>query len=245
MEISPRRRDMPAYGLCARPARANISSHAADAGARGHGHARGSRGYDAMDHSEPNRAFVERLVELGAFGRVLDIGTGPGHIPLSLSRAPAGHRVLGIDLSTHMLRLAEATAPPRRTARASPSAWPTPRASTSPDATSTRSSRTRSCTTSPTRGRCWRRRGACSAGRRAPDPRPLPARDAGARARARRPARRPRAPPRASSSAPACTPRSRRTSSAPRPTRRLSGASSCWTATATCPCSAPRGPSAG
>ena len=33
-------------------------------------------GYDAMDHSGPNETFVNRLVELGAHGRVLDIGTG-------------------------------------------------------------------------------------------------------------------------------------------------------------------------
>ena len=38
--------------------------------------------YDEMDNSAENTAFVERLVELGAHGRMLDIGTGPGHIPL-------------------------------------------------------------------------------------------------------------------------------------------------------------------
>jgi ubiquinone/menaquinone biosynthesis C-methylase UbiE len=64
-------------------------------------------GYDAMDHSGPNQAFVERLVELGARGRVLDIGTGPGHIPLLLCERIPGCTVLGIDLSRHMLRHAE------------------------------------------------------------------------------------------------------------------------------------------
>ena len=38
--------------------------------------------YDAMDHAEPNRAFVDRLKHLDARGRMLDLGTGPGDIPL-------------------------------------------------------------------------------------------------------------------------------------------------------------------
>jgi ubiquinone/menaquinone biosynthesis C-methylase UbiE len=66
-----------------------------------------AREYDAMDHSEPIRAFVERLVQLGAFGRALDVGTGPGHVPLALCERLPGIGVLGIDLSEHMLRLAE------------------------------------------------------------------------------------------------------------------------------------------
>ena len=59
--------------------------------------------YDAMDHVAPNRAFVERLVELGARGRMLDIGTGPGHIPLLVCDALADARVVGIDLAETML----------------------------------------------------------------------------------------------------------------------------------------------
>eukprot|EP00752_Nemacystus_decipiens_P014121 g12557.t1 len=42
--------------------------------------------YDAMDHTQPNTAFVERLVGLG-IGQcktVLDLGTGPGDIPILL-----------------------------------------------------------------------------------------------------------------------------------------------------------------
>lgn len=62
--------------------------------------------YDAMDHSEPNTAFVERLVELGARGRMLDIGTGPGHIPLLVCERVPGCLVVGVDLSLEMLRLA-------------------------------------------------------------------------------------------------------------------------------------------
>lgn len=66
-----------------------------------------ARDYDAMDHSEPNAAFTQRLVELGAAGYMLDIGTGPGHIPLLVCERIAGARVLGIDLSRNMLELAE------------------------------------------------------------------------------------------------------------------------------------------
>jgi ubiquinone/menaquinone biosynthesis C-methylase UbiE len=64
-------------------------------------------GYDAMDHAEPNAAFVARLVELGAGGRMLDIGTGPGHIPLLVCEAIEDAHVVGVDLSKHMLGHAE------------------------------------------------------------------------------------------------------------------------------------------
>ncbi len=63
--------------------------------------------YDAMDHTSPNAAFVERLVKLGAHGRMLDIGTGPGQIPLLVCEKIPGASVVGIDLSRHMLELAE------------------------------------------------------------------------------------------------------------------------------------------
>lgn len=64
-------------------------------------------GYDSMDHSEPNANFLARLVELGARGRILDIGTGPGHIPLLVCARIAGSRIVGVDLSKNMLRHAE------------------------------------------------------------------------------------------------------------------------------------------
>ncbi|MEO6709234.1 MAG: class I SAM-dependent methyltransferase [Planctomycetota bacterium] len=63
--------------------------------------------YDAMDNAGPNRAFVERLVSLGATGKVLDIGSGPGHIPLLLVERLSNVSVIGVDLSQHMLRHAE------------------------------------------------------------------------------------------------------------------------------------------
>ena len=64
-------------------------------------------GYDSMDHTEANASFVARLVELGARGAMLDIGTGPGHIPLLVCDAVPDARVVGIDLSHNMLRHAE------------------------------------------------------------------------------------------------------------------------------------------
>jgi ubiquinone/menaquinone biosynthesis C-methylase UbiE len=63
--------------------------------------------YDAMDHSGPNEAFVQRLIELGAGGKMLDIGTGPGHIPLMLAERTTTAHIIGIDLSREMLGLAE------------------------------------------------------------------------------------------------------------------------------------------
>lgn len=64
-------------------------------------------GYDAMDHTEANEAFVKRLIELGAHGRMLDIGTGPGHIPLLVCERIPEATVVGIDLAQHMLAHAE------------------------------------------------------------------------------------------------------------------------------------------
>ena len=58
--------------------------------------------YDRMDHTEANGAFVDRLVALGARGSMLDIGTGPGHIPLLVCERIEGATVLGIDLSQRM-----------------------------------------------------------------------------------------------------------------------------------------------
>ncbi len=63
--------------------------------------------YDAMDHAGPNAAFVQRIVDLGARGRMLDIGTGPGHIPLLVLERIADARIVAVDLAEHMLRHAE------------------------------------------------------------------------------------------------------------------------------------------
>lgn len=64
--------------------------------------------YASMDHAAPNAAFVERLLELGADGQMLDIGTGPGHIPLLLCERLPKARITAIDLSDAMLKQARA-----------------------------------------------------------------------------------------------------------------------------------------
>lgn len=66
-----------------------------------------ARDYDAMDNRAPNEAFTQRLAELGAQGRMLDIGTGPGHIPLLVAGRIAECTIVGVDLSQNMLELAE------------------------------------------------------------------------------------------------------------------------------------------
>jgi ubiquinone/menaquinone biosynthesis C-methylase UbiE len=63
--------------------------------------------YDELDHSEVNQAFVDRLVSLGAHGRLLDVGTGPGDIPVLVVERVADCTVLAIDLAPRMLELAE------------------------------------------------------------------------------------------------------------------------------------------
>jgi len=65
--------------------------------------------YDAMDHVQPNMAFVERLLELGV-GRcekALDLGTGPGDIPILLAAPTQGLHIMAVDLAKSMLDRAE------------------------------------------------------------------------------------------------------------------------------------------
>jgi ubiquinone/menaquinone biosynthesis C-methylase UbiE len=66
-----------------------------------------SEAYAAMDNSAPNAAFVKRLVDLGAFGRMIDLGTGPGDIPLLVCAETQDTSVLGVDLAESMLAIAE------------------------------------------------------------------------------------------------------------------------------------------
>ena len=64
--------------------------------------------YDAMDLTEVNIAFVERVLELGAGeGRFLDVGTGPAAIPIMLAQRLHAVEVIGIDLSPNMLELGD------------------------------------------------------------------------------------------------------------------------------------------
>lgn len=62
--------------------------------------------YDAMDNSAPNTAFVARLSELGASGRMIDLGTGPGLIPIMIASEWEDAEIFGVDLSREMLRIA-------------------------------------------------------------------------------------------------------------------------------------------
>ena len=63
--------------------------------------------YDAMDHSEVNRNFVDDLFAHGPFsGEILDLGVGTARIPIELCGRCAGVQVIGIDLAASMLDVA-------------------------------------------------------------------------------------------------------------------------------------------
>lgn len=64
--------------------------------------------YDAMDHAEPNLAFVNRLLELGIdrCRSALDLGTGPGDIPILLCGPTDQLSITAVDLAQSMLDLA-------------------------------------------------------------------------------------------------------------------------------------------
>jgi ubiquinone/menaquinone biosynthesis C-methylase UbiE len=65
-----------------------------------------SREYDEMDHDEVNQHFAGDLLELPVeLSPALDVGTGPAHLPIVLCRRVPGARIVGIDLSEHMLVL--------------------------------------------------------------------------------------------------------------------------------------------
>lgn len=63
--------------------------------------------YDAMNHDEVNRQFVNDLIEAGfTRGDVLDLGTGTALIPVELCKQMSDVRVMAIDLSDNMLNIA-------------------------------------------------------------------------------------------------------------------------------------------
>src|SRR5688500_16479442 len=78
--------------------------------------------YDAMDHAEVNRAFVDDLLAVVNAAResataarreprpprrVLDVGTGTARIPIELcQREEFAGQVIGVDLAEEMLKLA-------------------------------------------------------------------------------------------------------------------------------------------
>ncbi len=64
--------------------------------------------YDAMEHSEVDNAFVERVLALGAkTGHFLDVGTGPAQIPILLAQQCPDIRITAIELSKEMLKIAK------------------------------------------------------------------------------------------------------------------------------------------
>lgn len=63
--------------------------------------------YDAMDHSEVNRVFVDDLLASGETGQdILDLGTGTAQIPVVLCQRLENCRVMAVDLAVQMLDLA-------------------------------------------------------------------------------------------------------------------------------------------
>jgi len=64
--------------------------------------------YAQADFSSSNQMFVDGLIDTYAskLGVVLDIGCGPGDIPLRLARAKASVYIIGVDASEVMVRLA-------------------------------------------------------------------------------------------------------------------------------------------
>src|SRR5262245_33329707 len=68
-----------------------------------------ARDYDAMDHSAVNASFVADFLALwNGLNPVLDVGTGTAQIPIALCLKDSGARVVGIDLSEPMLKVARA-----------------------------------------------------------------------------------------------------------------------------------------
>lgn len=66
-----------------------------------------AKDYDAMDHGEVNRRFVDDLLALCPEPKhVVDVGTGTALIPIELCRRHAKVHVVATDLADHMLALA-------------------------------------------------------------------------------------------------------------------------------------------
>lgn len=66
-----------------------------------------ARDYDAMDHSEVNRLFVDEFLAVAGQAReILDLGTGTAQIPIELCHRCDGCRVMAVDASVSMLDIA-------------------------------------------------------------------------------------------------------------------------------------------
>lgn len=69
-----------------------------------------AKAYAAADFSQENQGFVDRFREYFPDfkeGHVIDVGCGPGDIPIRLARALPTCRITGIDASAPMVQLAE------------------------------------------------------------------------------------------------------------------------------------------
>jgi len=69
-----------------------------------------AKAYAAVDFSQENQGFVDRFREYFPDfkeGHVIDVGCGPGDIPIRLARALPTCRITGIDASAPMVQLAE------------------------------------------------------------------------------------------------------------------------------------------
>jgi ubiquinone/menaquinone biosynthesis C-methylase UbiE len=63
--------------------------------------------YDAMDHSQANKSFVDDLLAAVAEpGDILDLGTGTAQIPVEICQRQPDCRIMAADLSVHMLEVA-------------------------------------------------------------------------------------------------------------------------------------------
>nr|WP_199331119.1 class I SAM-dependent methyltransferase [Calothrix sp. FACHB-1219] len=64
--------------------------------------------YDAMDFSEVNTAFAKEAIALcpQAQAKILDVGTGPGQIPVLICQMQPQWQVTAIDLAATMLEIA-------------------------------------------------------------------------------------------------------------------------------------------
>ena len=74
---------------------------------------RSAEAYATSDFSEVNQAFVDRLFELTGPAkavRVIDLGTGPGDIPLRILRARPDWRIVALEASPPMLDYAKKSA---------------------------------------------------------------------------------------------------------------------------------------
>ena len=66
-----------------------------------------ARDYDAMDHSEVNRLFVDEFLAVASQAReILDLGTGTAQIPIELCHRCDDCRVMAVDASVSMLDIA-------------------------------------------------------------------------------------------------------------------------------------------